>query len=79
MKNVHFTYDGKIYIHIDEVATGSQLGPLLANIFMISLEEGILPSIKKHVAHWKRYFDGTHASIDPSKIECFRKIEQSSS
>ena len=52
-KRVHFTY----------------LGPLLRNIFMVSLEEAILPSIKKHVAHWKRYVDNTHAYIDPSKIE----------
>ena len=47
---------------------GSPLGPALANIF-ISLEEAILPSIKKHVAQWKRHVDDTHAFIDPSKIE----------
>ena len=68
-KHVHFTYGGKIYIQIDRVAMGSPLGPLLANIFMISLEEGMLPSINKHVAHWKRYIDDTHAYTDPSKIE----------
>ena len=36
---------------------------------MISLEEVILPSIKKHLTHWKRYVDKTHAYIDVSKIE----------
>ena len=36
---------------------------------MISLEEAVLPSIKKLVAHWKRFVDDTHAYIDPSKIE----------
>ena len=35
MKNVHFTYDGKIYIHINGVATRSQLGPLLANTWYL--------------------------------------------
>ena len=35
----------------------------------IFLEEAILPSITKHVAHWKRYIDNTFAYIDPSKIE----------
>ena len=54
-KRVHFTY----------------LGPLLTNIFTISLEEAILPSIKKHEARWKRYVDNTNAYIDPSKIEFF--------
>ena len=68
-KHVHFTYGGKIYIQIDGVAMGLPLGPVLANIFMISLEEAILRSIKKQVAHWKRYIDDTHAYIDPSKIE----------
>ena len=67
-KHVHFTYGGKIYIQIDRVAMGSPLGPLSANIFMISLDEAILPSIKKHVARCKRYVDDTHAYIDPSKI-----------
>ena len=48
---------------------GSPLVPVLANIFVISLEEAILPSIKKHAAQWKRHVDDTHAFIDPSKIE----------
>ena len=48
---------------------GSTLGPLLGNIFIISLEEAILPSIKENVAHCKRYADDTHAYIDPSKIK----------
>ena len=65
-KHVHFTYGGKIHI---QIAIGLPLGPVLANIFMISLEEAILPSIKKHVAHWKRYVDDTHSYIDPAKIE----------
>ena len=68
-KHVHFTYGRNIYIRTDGVSMGSPLGPLLANIFMISLEEAILSSIKKHVGHWKRYVDDTHAYIDPSKIE----------
>ena len=50
---------------VDGVAMRSPLDPL----FMISLEEALLPSIKKHVAHWKRYVDETHAYIHPSKIE----------
>ena len=58
-----------MYIQIDGVVMGSLLDPLLANIFMISLEVVILPSIKKHAAHWKRYFDNTHGYIDPSKFE----------
>ena len=41
-KHVHFTYSGKLYTQIDGVAIGSLLGPHLANMFMISLEEAII-------------------------------------
>ena len=34
-KNVHFTFNNKIYIQNDGVAMGSPLGPVLANIFMV--------------------------------------------
>ena len=44
------------------------------HIYDIS-RESILPSIKKDVAHWKRYVDDTHAYINPSKIEfLFEKL-----
>ena len=38
-KHLHFTFNEEIYIQIDGVAIRSPLGPLLANIFMTSLEE----------------------------------------
>ena len=47
---------------------GLPVGPLLVNIF-ISLEQAVLPTIKKYVAHWKRYVDDTHVEIHPSKIK----------
>ena len=59
----------KMYIQIDGAVMGSPLDPLLVNIFMISLEVVRLLPIKKHITHWKRYFDNTHGYIDPSKIE----------
>ena len=37
-KNVHFTFNGQIYIQVDGVAMGSSLAHLLADIFMIELE-----------------------------------------
>ena len=38
-KNVHFIFNGEIYIQIDGVARDSPLGPVLANIFMVELEK----------------------------------------
>ena len=43
MKHVPFKLKDEIYIQCDRVAMGSPLGPLLANIFMISLEDSTLP------------------------------------
>ena len=48
-KNQLFQFDGSLYEQIDGVAMGSPLGPLLANVFMRSIEEtlqhdGKLPS-----------------------------------
>ena len=38
-KHVHFKFNNEIYIQCDGVPMGSPFGPLLANIFMISLLE----------------------------------------
>ena len=38
-KNAHFTLNSKTYVHMDGVAMGSQLGPALANTFMVTLNK----------------------------------------
>ena len=38
-KKSHFLFDGQYYDQIDDVAMGSPLGPVLANIFMCHFEE----------------------------------------
>ena len=47
-KNVHFTYNRKIFVQTDGVAMGSPLGPVLADIFMTELEKTLLPGIYIH-------------------------------
>ena len=68
-KHVHFTFNRDIFIHLDGVAMGSPLGPLLANVSMCSLEESIVPTLKDCLVYWKRYVDDTHAYIEPDKID----------
>ena len=41
-KNVHFTFNNKIYIQNDDAAIGSPLGPVLANVFMVELETALI-------------------------------------
>ena len=42
-KNVHFTFEFRTYVQTDGVAMGSPLGPVLADIVMIELENSLLP------------------------------------
>jgi len=60
--NQLFQFDGQLYEQIDDVAMGSPLGPLMANVFMCHLEErlardGMVPSL------YKRYVDDTLARM----------------
>ena len=45
------------------------MGSLLANVFMRSLEESIVPTLKDCLVHWKRYVNDTHAYIETDKID----------
>ena len=48
---------------------GSSLGPLLANIFAISLEGNILPKLESYLCNWRRYIDHIFAYVLPEKID----------
>ena len=58
-KSVHFSYNDSIYIQSNGVAMGSQLGPILANIFMVELEREVLPTLAKHMllCWWYNFLD----------------------
>ena len=57
MKNVHFTFNNKIYIQNDGKAMGSSLGPLLANIFVVELETALIPYLSSKLSSWSRFVD----------------------
>ena len=68
-KNVHFTFEGKIYIQIDGVAMGSPLAPVLADIFMVELERIVVPTLATHLRFWRRYVDDTICFVKTGSIE----------
>ena len=53
-KEMHFTLDDKVYQQTDGVCMGSPLGPVLANVFMVYLEETIAPEFETIMPTWRR-------------------------
>ena len=58
MKDQPFQFNGALHEQIDGVALGSPLGPLLANMFMSSLEEK-LELEGKLPPYYRRFVDDT--------------------
>ena len=68
-KEIQSMFNDETFIQNDGVAMGFPLGPLLANIFMASLEEEVIPQLTPQLCNWKRYVDDTHAYVNPEKVD----------
>ena len=68
-KEVHFTLCGESYIQTDGVAMGSPLGPAVSGIFMVELENTLVPTLSNHLKSWKRYVGDTNCLIKEDSIE----------
>ena len=68
-KEIHFSYNDMLYKQVDGVAMGSPLGPILANIFMVELEESLIPTLSDKLRLWFRYVDDTFTFIKKDKID----------
>ena len=68
-KNVHFTFDNQVYQQNDGVAMGSPLGPVLAGIFMVELENWIIPTLGNMVLNWKGFVDDTIGYVRNGSID----------
>ena len=66
---MHFTFDGKVYQQTGGVCMGSPLGPVLANVFMVHLEETIVPKLEDSMPEWKRYVDDTFTVVKKGKLD----------
>ena len=68
-KEMHFSFGGQIFRQVDGVAMGSPLGPVLANIFMVSLENSLVNKLSDKMPLWFRYVDDTFTFIKKGEIE----------
>ena len=68
-KNVHFAFESRTYVQTDFVATGSHLGAVLVDIFMIELENSLLPNLTKYITFWSRYADDKICFVKTSTTE----------
>ena len=53
---------------------GSPLGPVLADIFMVALENNIVPVLEENSSLWKRYVDDTIFFVKINTINCITRI-----
>ena len=67
-KELHFAYNGKMYKQVDGVVMGNPLGPVIANIFMVELENSIVPAMSDILTTWYRYVDDTIAFVKEDQI-----------
>ena len=68
-KNVHFTFNNDIYRQCDGFPMGSPVASIIAGIFMVELERILLPRLTEYMTPWKRYVDGTIATIKLTSID----------
>ena len=51
------------------MAIGSPLGPVLADIFMVELENTLVPTLTDYMKFWKRYVDDTICFVKMGSVE----------
>lgn len=52
----------------------SSLGPTLAGIFLIELENTLVLKLRQHVQNWKRYEDDNFAYLKNGSIEYYLSV-----
>ena len=67
-KNVHFTFTNEIYIRNDWVVMVSSIDLTFAGIFIIELENMLVPKLRQHMQNWRRYEDDNLAYMKNGSI-----------
>ena len=68
-KNIHFTFGAKTFVPSGRVAIGTPLGQVLADIFMVELENTLVPTLTEYMNFCKRYVDDTICFVKMRSVE----------
>ena len=68
-KNVHFSFNGHIYLQKDGIVVGYPLSLVIAGIFMVELERSLLPKLSSYMTSWKHYVYDTITYVKPDAID----------
>ena len=63
-KDLHFSFNGKMFKQAASAAMGSPLGPVIANIFMLELEGKLAPQLSDKMSVWLRFVDNSFSTSD---------------
>ena len=67
-KELHFSFDDKMYKQVDSVVMRNPLGPVIANIFMVELENQKVPTMPNVLSKWQHYVDDTIAFVKEDQV-----------
>ena len=67
-KNVHFILNNGIYVQNNGATMGFPLGPIIANVFMVALENTLVPRLHQHVKKWTHYVNDFCAYVKTESI-----------
>ena len=73
-KNVYYVFESRIYVQTDGIAMGSPLGPVLADIFMIQLENSLLSNLTNYITFLKQYVDDTICFVKTGTAEFITSV-----
>jgi hypothetical protein len=67
----HFHFNNKIFSQIIVVAMGLLIGPLLADIFLVHLENKLMNQLEQNgIVYWRRYIDDTLPTVRGVWVGC---------
>ena len=68
-KNVCFTFSGKTFVQFESVTMELPLRAVLPDIFMVELENTLVPTLTEYIKLWKGYADDAICFLKTKSVE----------